>query len=155
MNGMNELITLQRYADRWTDPSIVFVVANNRDLNQVTWEMRIESGAPDYPSSQHLPDISMAAYAKLLGFTGIRVERAEELGGAIDAAFAARAPVVLEVRTDPSISMLPAHVTREQARSFGTAMLKGDPEAGAAVVQSVKGVIAGMFPPKTPSSEKH
>ena len=145
MNGMNELITLKRYAERWPDPSIVFVVANNRDLNQVTWEMRIESGAPDFPSSQHLPDISMAAFANLLGFKGIRVERAEELGSAIDAALAARCPVVLEVRTDPSISMLPAHVTTEQAKSFATAMFKGDPEAGAAIVQSVKGVIAGLF----------
>ncbi|HEX3549644.1 MAG TPA: thiamine pyrophosphate-requiring protein, partial [Candidatus Elarobacter sp.] len=49
MNGMNELITVKRYWKRWTDPRLVFLVANNRDLNQVTWEMRIETGAPDYP----------------------------------------------------------------------------------------------------------
>ena len=71
MNGMNELITLQRYVKRWADPRIIFVVANNRDLNQVTWEMRIESGAPDFPGSQHLPDVSMAAFARLLGFEGL------------------------------------------------------------------------------------
>lgn len=150
MNGMNELITLKRYVSCWSDPSIVFVVANNRDLNQVTWEMRIESGAPDFPGSQHLPDVSMAAFAQLLGFEGIRVERAEDLRSAFQAAFAARRPVVVEVLTDPNISMLPAHVTREQAMSFGRAMLKGDPEAGKAIVQSVKGVLAGMFP-HTPS----
>ena len=146
MNGMNELITLKRYAERWADPSIVFVVANNRDLNQVTWEMRIESGAPDYPASQHLPDVSMAAFARLLGFEGIRVERAEDLTQAFATAFAARGPIVIEVMTDPNISMLPAHVTREQAMSFGRAMTKHDPEAAAAVVQSVKGVIAGLLP---------
>jgi pyruvate dehydrogenase (quinone) len=146
MNGMNELITLKRYLHRWEDPRIVFVVANNRDLNQVTWEMRIENGAPDYPASQHLPDVSMAAWAQLLGFTGIRVEKVADLGGAIDAALRASGPVVLEVVTDPNISMLPAHVMRTQAISFGKAMLADDPERRPAIVQSVKGVIAGIFP---------
>jgi pyruvate dehydrogenase (quinone) len=146
MNGMNELITLQRYAARWVDPSIVFVVANNRDLNQVTWEMRIESGAPDFPASQHLPDVSMAAFARLLGFEGIRVERADHLGAAFEMAFAARRPVVVEVLTDPNVSMLPAHISMEQARSFGKAMLDRDPEEVPVLVQSIKGVIAGLFP---------
>jgi pyruvate dehydrogenase (quinone) len=146
MNGMNELITLKRYIERFDNASIVFVVANNRDLNQVTWEMRIESGAPDFPASQHLPDVSMAAYARLLGFEGIRVERAEDLRGAFATAFAAKRPVVVEVMTDPNVSMLPAHITREQMLSFGKAMRKDDPEAGKAMVQSVKGVLAGMFP---------
>jgi pyruvate dehydrogenase (quinone) len=153
MNGMNELITLKRYASRWRDPSIVFVVANNRDLNQVTWEMRIESGAPDFPASQHLPDVSMAAFARLLGFEGIRVERADDLGSAFTAAFAARRPVVLEILTDPNISMLPAHITREQMTSFGKALLKDDPERTPVLVQSVRGVIAGMFPRTTSERE--
>jgi pyruvate dehydrogenase (quinone) len=153
MNGMNELITLRRYATRWRDPSIVFVIANNRDLNQVTWEMRIESGAPDFPGSQHLPDVSMAAFARLLGFEGIGVDKVEDLATAFQAAFAARRPVVIEIRTDPNISMLPAHVTREQMTSFGKAMLRGDPEHAPAIVQSVKGVIAGMFPRNTSERE--
>jgi pyruvate dehydrogenase (quinone) len=153
MNGMNELITLKRYLSRWSDPTIVFVVANNRDLNQVTWEMRIETGAPDYPASQHLPDVSMADWAKLIGFTGIRVERVEDLANGIDMALRAGGPAVLEVVTDPNISMLPAHITRAQAISFGKAMLKGDPEEGPAIVQSVKGVIAGLFPHHASSEE--
>jgi pyruvate dehydrogenase (quinone) len=153
MNGMNELITLQRYASRWKDPSIVFVIANNRDLNQVTWEMRIESGAPDFPGSQHLPDVSMAAFARLLGFEGIGVDKAEDLPTAFQTAFAARRPVVIEIRTDPNISMLPAHITRDQMTSFGKAMLKNDPERAPAIVQSVRGVIAGMFPRMTSERE--
>jgi pyruvate dehydrogenase (quinone) len=146
MNGMNELITLKRYVNRWADPRIVFLVANNRDLNQVTWEMRTESGAPDFPASQHLPDVSMAGFAQFLGFTGIRVERVDELPAAFDAAFAARGPVVLEVLTDPTISMFPAHISREQMQSFGTALLKRDPEQGPVIVEAVKEVIAGLFP---------
>ncbi|HEY6836375.1 MAG TPA: thiamine pyrophosphate-requiring protein, partial [Gaiellaceae bacterium] len=42
MNGMNELITVKRYHERWKDnPTLVFCVFNNQDLNQVTWEQRV------------------------------------------------------------------------------------------------------------------
>jgi pyruvate dehydrogenase (quinone) len=154
MNGMNELITALRYWKRWSDPRLIFVVANNRDLNQVTWEMRIESGAPDFPGSQHLPDVSMAEYARMLGFEGIRVDRAADVGAALDAALRADRPAVVEVLTDPNISMLPPHVTVEQAKSFTSAMLHGDPEEGPVIVQSVKGVLAGIFPHKRDHAER-
>src|SRR4029077_16647063 len=42
-----------------------------------------------------------AAVAGGLGCEGIRVERPEDLADALDAAFAATRPVVLDVRTDP------------------------------------------------------
>ena len=153
MNGMNELITVARYWKQWSDPRIVFLVANNRDLNQVTWEMRIESGEPDYPSSQHLPDVSMAAFARTLGFEGIRVEKAEELGAAFERVFSADRPAVLEVVTDPNISMLPPHIKTEQVKAFASAMLHGDPEEGPAIVQSVKGVLSELFPKKEPTEK--
>src|SRR5438067_1819495 len=38
MNGINELITIAKYWERWADPRLVVLVLNNRDLNQVTWE---------------------------------------------------------------------------------------------------------------------
>ncbi len=150
MNGMNELITVVRYWKRWSDPRLVFLVANNRDLNQVTWELRIESGAPDYPASQHLPDVSMAEFARMLGLEGIRVDRADDVGSALEAALRADKPCVVEVLTDPNISMLPPHIKVEQAKSFTKAMLHGDPEEGPVLVQSVKGVLAGIFPTHKP-----
>jgi pyruvate dehydrogenase (quinone) len=153
MNGMNELITVVRYWKRWSDPRLVFLVANNRDLNQVTWEMRIETGAPDYPGSQHLPDVSMAEYARLLGFEGIRVDRPGDVGAALEVALRAERPAVVEVVTDPNISMLPPHIKLEQAKSFTSAMLKGDPEEGPVIVQSVKGVLAGIFPHKADGAD--
>src|SRR5665213_3094343 len=33
MNGINELITVAKYWKRWSDPRIIFLVLNNRDLN--------------------------------------------------------------------------------------------------------------------------
>ena len=70
MNGINELITVAKYWKRWRDPRIIFLVLNNRDLNQVSWEMRIESGDPKFDASQDLPDFPYARYAELLGFYG-------------------------------------------------------------------------------------
>jgi len=52
---------------------------------------------------------------------------------------------VLEVLTDPNISMFPPNITSEQIVSFGKAMLKGDPEGATVFAQSVKEVLAGVF----------
>ncbi len=145
MNGINELITVAKYWRRWSDPRLVFVVANNRDLNQVTWEMRIETGVPKFPGSQDLPDFPYARYAELIGLRGARVEHAGELGDAWDAVLHADRPAVLEVLTDPNISMLPPHIEPAQMKAFAGALLHGDPDEKPMFVQSVKGVLAGMF----------
>jgi pyruvate dehydrogenase (quinone) len=146
MNGLAELITVKRYWERWSDPRLIFYVANNRDLNQVTWEMRIESGVPKYDGSQSLPDFPYADYARMLGLVGVRVHRSEDLGAAWEMVLDADRPAVLEVLVDLEISMLPPHITPELAKSFASAALKGDPDEGPMIVQSVKGVLAGMFP---------
>jgi pyruvate dehydrogenase (quinone) len=154
MNGINELITVARYWKRWSDPRLVVMVANNRDLNQVTWEMRIETGVPKFPGSQDLPDFPYARYAQMLGFVGVRVERPEDLGSAWETVLNADRPAVLEVLTDPTISMLPPHITLEQAKAFGHAMLGGDPEEKPVLVQSIKGVLAGLFPTEKEKTER-
>jgi pyruvate dehydrogenase (quinone) len=154
MNGLNELITVGRYWKRWSDPRFVVYVANNRDLNQVTWEMRIETGVPKFPESQDLPDFPYAEYARMLGFEGIRVDRPEDLGAAWDAVLAAERPALIEVLVDANISMLPPHIKPEQAKAFAKSMVH-DPDREPAIVQSVKGVLAGVFPTrKGEESEK-
>jgi pyruvate dehydrogenase (quinone) len=45
MNGINELITIAKYWMRWSDPRLIVMVLNNRDLNQVTWEQRLRAVA--------------------------------------------------------------------------------------------------------------
>ena len=148
MNGINELLTVKHYWKSWSDPRIVFYVANNSDLNQVTWEMRVETGVPTFPASQALPEFPYAEYARMLGFEAIRVERREDVDAAWDRVLAADRPALIEVVVDPTISMLPPHVTPELARSFGSAMLKGDAQEGPVLLHSIKGVLAGMFPHK-------
>ena len=148
MNGINELITVAKYWKRWRDPRIIFLVLNNRDLNQVSWEMRIESGDPKFDASQDLPDFPYARYAELLGFTGIRVDKPEQVGAAWDVALSADRPVVYEAYTDPNVSILPPHISFEQAKNFMSAMVKGDPDEKGVIVESVKSMMAGIFPGK-------
>ncbi|MGH7716053.1 MAG: thiamine pyrophosphate-requiring protein, partial [Vulcanimicrobiaceae bacterium] len=67
MNGNAEMLTVAKYWRQWDDPRLIFLVLNNSDLNQVTWEMRIESGNPKYEASQNLPHFNYAQYANQVG----------------------------------------------------------------------------------------
>ncbi len=146
MNGLNEMITVGKYWQQWSNPHIVFIVLNNRDLNQVTWEERIEGGDPRMPLTQAIPDFPYASFADSVGLTGIRVDRPEDVGRAIEQALSASTPVVLDVYTDPNIPTIPPHITFEQAKMYSTALLKGDPEEGGIVKQSIKSVVEGILP---------
>ncbi len=150
MNGLLELITVARYWKTWSDPRLIFMVNNNRDLAQVSWEMRIESGEPKFAGSQTLPDVPYARFAELLGFIGVRVERADELPAAWDTVLHADRPAVLEVVSDANVPFLPAHITVEQAKAFSSALAAGDPDEGPVLVQSAKAVLAAVFPTARP-----
>jgi len=145
MNGMNELITIAKYWQRWRDPRLVVLVLNNHDLNQVTWEQRALEGDPKYEASQVLPDFPYARYAELLGFKGIRVDSPDDVGPAWDEALAATTPVVYEAVTDPEVPPLPPHITFQQARHYITAMA-GDPDRGAMLKESFKQKIQEFVP---------
>jgi pyruvate dehydrogenase (quinone) len=146
MNGLAELITIAKYWKRWSDPRLIVLVLNNRDLNQVTWEMRVESGDPKFDASQALPDFPYAAYAESLGLSGVRVDRPQDVARSWDRALAADRPVVYEAYTDPNVSMLPPHISFEQAKKFTRALVKGDPDERGVFLESVKSVLAGVFP---------
>ncbi len=148
MLGINGFITVAKYWREWSDPRLVFVVFNNRDLNQVTWEMRIEGGNPKLDATQSLPDFPYDTYAESIGLMGIRVDKPEDLGPAFDRALSADRPVVMNVYTDPNVPTLPPHITVEQAQKYTSALLKGDPEEGNIVVQSIKGVVQSVLPHK-------
>ena len=74
----------------------------------------------------------------MLGLKGIRVDRPEQVGPAWDAALAADRPTVIDAVTDPNVPTLPPHITVSQATSYAKALLKGDPNAGAIVWQTIK-----------------
>ncbi|WP_336082747.1 thiamine pyrophosphate-requiring protein [Nocardia sp. SSK8] len=138
MNGLAELLTIRRYAAQWADPRLVVCVFHNNDLNQVTWELRAMAGAPKFPDSQDLPDISYAAVAREAGLGAETVVDPERLGPAWEAALHADGPVLLDVHCDPDIAPVPPHVTREQLGHTAQALLHGDPDAWRVVTQGVR-----------------
>ena len=146
MNGINELITIAKYWQRWSDPRLVILVLNNRDLNQVTWEQRALEGDPKFEASQDIPDFPYARYAELVGLKGIRVESPEEIAPAWDEVLAADRPAVLEAVTDPEVPPLPPHITFEQARHFLLSVARGDSGRQAMMEQSFKAKLKEFLP---------
>jgi pyruvate dehydrogenase (quinone) len=49
---------------------------------------------------------------------------------------------VIEVMSDPNVPPLPPHVTWSQAKSYASAILKGDPDA----VGIVRATVKELFP---------
>ena len=116
MNGINELITIAKYRERWSDQRLIVLVLNNRDLNQVTWEQRAMSGDPKFEASQDLPDFPYAGYAETArADAGSASTHPIASGRRGTQALAADRPVVIEAVTDPEVPPLPPHITLEQA----------------------------------------
>jgi pyruvate dehydrogenase (quinone) len=148
MNGISELITIAKYWKEWSDPRLIVLVLNNRDLNQVTWEQRAMVGDPKFEASQNLPDFPYAEYARSLGLAGVRVDRPDQIGAAWEQAFAAGRPCVLEAITDPNVPPLPPHITFEQARAFASSVLHKDANALGFLKQTVKDAAETFLPHK-------
>jgi pyruvate dehydrogenase (quinone) len=146
MLGNNGLITISKYWKEWSNPLLVILVLNNRDLNQVTWEQRAMSGDPKYEASQDIPDFPFSRYAELLGLRGIFVDKPEQIGNAWDEAFASDRPVVVEAYTDPNVPTLPPHISFKEAEAYSKALIKGDPEEIGIIRQTFKDAIVSHLP---------
>jgi pyruvate dehydrogenase (quinone) len=131
MNGMNCLITIARDYPAWADKRLVVLVLNNRDLSFVTWEQRGMAGEPKYETSQQVPDFRYADYARLLGLDGMRVEQPDQIAAALDAAFQADRPYVIDLMGDPNMPPMAPHMSRSQAKMYFEAIENGEPEAEA------------------------
>jgi pyruvate dehydrogenase (quinone) len=141
MLGINALIDVAHYQDRWSNRQLIVLVLNNHDLNQVTWEQRVLAGDPKLDASQVLPDFPFARYAELLGLRGIRVDSPDRVADAWDEALAADGPVVYEAITDPEVPPLPPHIRMDQAKHMAEALVKGDPAAPDIAKQSLAGKV--------------
>jgi pyruvate dehydrogenase (quinone) len=148
MAGNAELITIAKYWKEWKDPRLVILVLNNRDLNQVTWEMRAFIGEPKLQASQDIPDFPYAGYAESLGLVGLRIDEPDDIAPAWEAAFRADRPVVIEARTDPNVPPMPPHISFDHAVNYMKAVTKGDPDAWATLRASLREMKDGFFPPR-------
>jgi pyruvate dehydrogenase (quinone) len=143
---MAELITIAKYWQEWQDPRLVVAVLNNRDLNQVTWEMRAMEGAPQFLPSQSIPDVAYADFARSLGLTALRIEKPDEVTGAWETALAADRPCVLDFVTDPAVPPIPPHATLDQIEAAAASILKGDSDRAAMVRQGFKAKVQEFLP---------
>ncbi len=148
MLGINGLITVAKYWKTWSNPQFIILVLNNRDLNQVTWEQRIMEGDPKFEGSQDVPDFAYDEYAKLLGLEGIRLDDPDQVENALDMAFMATKPVVINAYTDPSVPPLPPHISFEQMKAFTSAIFKGDEDSWDMIKQTFKDVVDEYLPSK-------
>jgi pyruvate dehydrogenase (quinone) len=146
MNGLAELITIAKYWREWADPRLIVAVLNNRDLNQVTWEMRAMSGAPQFLPSQSIPDVPYADVARLFGLEGIRIERPEDVQGAWKTALAADRPCVLDFVTDPAVPPIPPHADLDQIEAAALSVVKGDSDRSGMVRQGFKAKVQEFLP---------
>ena len=145
MNGLNVMITVSKYWREWSNPQFIIMVLNNRDLNQVTWEERVQLGDGKTELTQSIPDFPYHKYAELIGLKGIFCNDPEKIGAAWDDALAADRPVILEMYTDPNVPPLPPHITLKDAKSFMT-MMGDEPELGSVVKGSAKQMLASLLP---------
>ncbi|MEO8836731.1 MAG: thiamine pyrophosphate-requiring protein [Caldimonas sp.] len=147
MNGLNVMITVGKYWKNWSDPRFIIMVLNNQDLNQVTWEERIQLGDGKTPSTQTIPDFPYHRYAELIGLKGIFCDNPDHIAAAWQEALAADRPVIIEFKADPNVPPLPPHITLKDAKNFMT-MMADEPELGSVVVNSAKQLLANILPKK-------
>jgi pyruvate dehydrogenase (quinone) len=107
---LGELITL-----RQMHLPVKVIVFNNGALSFVELEMKA-AGIVNYGTDLDNPDF--AAIAKAVGLFGASVEKADELEGALQAAFAHDGPALVDVRVARQELALPPKVTRGQAKGF-------------------------------------
>jgi pyruvate dehydrogenase (quinone) len=155
MNGVNELITIQRYWQTWADPRLVILVLSNDDLSYVSWETRGMLGEAPDPQSQEIPDVPYADWARLLGLGGATLTDRAAIGETWDRALAADRPFVVDAKVDKDIPLVPPHVTIQQALNTARSQLGGDSDALAIIANGIKETVGAKarsvlgLPPRT------
>jgi pyruvate dehydrogenase (quinone) len=146
MNGNGELLTVAKYWRRWENPTFVVLVLHNNDLNQVTWEQRAMSGDPKFEASQDIPDFDYAAYARLCGLDGIRLEDPDQISDAWQRAFEASIPTVIDAVVSPDVPPIPPHIEWKEAKALLNSLWNGDPDAGDVVRHVTKQSLIDLLP---------
>jgi pyruvate dehydrogenase (quinone) len=113
---LGELLTL-----RQLHLPVKVVVFNNGALSFVELEMKA-AGFVNFGTDLDNPDF--AGIAKAIGLFGVTVTRADELGDALQAAFAHDGPALVDVRTNRQELAIPPKITLEQAKGFSLFALR-------------------------------
>jgi pyruvate dehydrogenase (quinone)/pyruvate oxidase len=115
---MAEFATACRY-----ELPITVVVNNNASLGQILWEQLV-LGYPEF-GIRFGERLDFAPWAQACGGLGIRVDKGDELRGALDEALASRGPSLVDVSVNPDEPPMPGRVSFEQAKGFARSFLAG------------------------------
>jgi pyruvate dehydrogenase (quinone) len=110
---MGDLITAVSH-----DLPVTLVVFDNGRLGMVKLEME-QVGLPEFGTVLHNPDF--AAVAEAVGLKGFRVEKPDQVEGAIKAALAYDGPALVDCLTNPDEIAIPPKPTLEQGWGFAIA----------------------------------
>ncbi|MDQ0597998.1 pyruvate dehydrogenase (quinone) [Streptomyces canus] len=113
---MGDFLTLVQY-----DLPVKVIVFNNSSLSMVELEMLV-AGLPSYGTTNKNPDF--AAVARACGAHGVRVEKPEQLAGALKDAFRHKGPALVDVVTDPNALSIPPRVSTEMVTGFALSASK-------------------------------
>ncbi|MDF9909903.1 UNVERIFIED_ORG: thiamine pyrophosphate-dependent acetolactate synthase large subunit-like protein [Pantoea brenneri] len=97
------------------------MIFNNSVLGFVAMEMKAGGYLTD---GTELENPDFAAIAEACGIRGIRVEKASDLNGALEQAFAHDGPVLVDVITAKEELAMPPEIKMEQAKGFSLYMLR-------------------------------
>lgn len=92
------------------DLPVKVVLFDNSWLGVVELERPV-SGLPSYGTTRHAPDF--AATARAAGVFGVRVEKPEQLTGALTDAFRYKGPASVDGVTDPNALFVPPRISTE------------------------------------------
>lgn len=126
---MADFVTAVKY-----DLPIKVVIIKNNTLGQIKWEQMVFLGNPEYKVA--LQPIDFVKHAEACGAVGFRCERPGEVRQAIEAAFAAKGPAVVEATVDPFEPPMPASVTPAQGLKLAESLIRGQPD-GDKIIASI------------------
>jgi pyruvate dehydrogenase (quinone) len=113
---MGDLLTITQY-----DLPIKVIVFDNSALGMVKLEMEV-NGLPDWGTDLKNPNF--AKLAEAIGIMGIRIEDPGDVRSGIKKALEHSGPVLIDAVTDPNALSMPPHISAEQVKGFGVAMMK-------------------------------
>ena len=116
--SMNDFVTAVRFG--WP---VKVVVLDNSELSFVKMEMEV-AGLPTNEAATGLMNPDFARFAEACGAEGVRVERADELGPAIDRALASPGPFLIDAVVSAGELSMPPHVGVATAWGFGVSKVK-------------------------------
>ncbi len=129
-DGGFAMLMAEFHTAAWQRLPVKVVINNNNSLGQILWEQMI-LGFPEYGVRYGEPRPDFAGWARGCGGFGARVQSPGDLAEALRAALDHPGPALVDVAVDPNEPPMPGKVTYEQAKNFGLAFLRGQPNRAA------------------------